>query len=398
MLTGSMSLPTAPHPASRLALRAFPWLTVALVLAGWFSVQFEGGYFDPLLFGRVFHDRALPEVHEIVPTTPSHEFGYDGQFYVQMAMRPRATDPELHAAMDNAPYRLRRIGWPALMHAIGLGHPRAVMHAYLWSNVVCWGVLAWVLWRRLMVAPGWKAAAAWFVLVTSVGFLSSVRCALLDLPALLVLLLALEARERGRLAACALLIASAGLIKETSLLAVVLLWPAEPRAWRAWVRSGLLAGVAALPVLAWTVWLGARYGWDLVAGHENLALPGTAAWARMGTILADCLAQGFSRPTLWPLVTWLGLAFQLACLLRWTSPRTPAGKLGLAFGVLLLFSGPNVWGELVMAVPRAVLPVSPIAVLVSVERRASWYWIAGHALLALHGWDMLKLPVLRHIL
>lgn len=398
MLPGFMSPPTAPHPASRLALRAFPWLVIALVLSGWFSVQFEGGYFDPLLFGRAFHERTIPETREVVPTTPSHEFGYDGQFYVQIAVRPRATDPVLHAAMDNAPYRLRRIGWPALMHAVGLGHPAAVTHAYLWSNVICWIVLAGLLWRRLLRDPSWKAAVAWFLLVTGAGFLSSVRCALLDLPALLLVFLALQAREHGRLLVCALLIAAAALIKETSLLAGVLLWPAQPRAWRAWLRSSVLVGIAALPVAAWTAWLGARFGWDLVAGHQNLALPGVAAFTRMGTILAECLDQGFSRPTLWPLVTWLGLAFQLACLLRWTSPRTPIGRLGLVFGLLLLCSGPNVWGELVMAVPRAVLPVSLVAVIVAVERRASWPWIAGHALLALHGWDMLKLPVLRHLL
>ncbi|MBE2212381.1 MAG: DUF2029 domain-containing protein [Opitutaceae bacterium] len=388
----------APHPASRLLLRAIPWIVGALVLAGWFSVQAEGGYFDPLLFGRVFRDRTLPEVREIVTTEPSHEFGYDGQFYVQMAIRPQAGDPALQAALDNAPYRLRRIGWPALCHALGLGQPAAVMQVYLWSNLACWLALAAWLWRRLMREASWKNATAWTLLVTGVGLLSSVRCSLLDLPALGLVLLAAAARERGRLGVCALLLASAALVKETSLLGLVLLWPDEPRRWRAWLHAGVMGALAAAPVVAWTAWLGARFGWDLVAGHENLALPGTAAFARMGTILRDGIAAGWARPTLWPLVTWLGLAFQLACLLRWASPRTHLGRLGLAFALLLLCSGPNVWGELVMAVPRAVLPLSVVAVIVAVERRAAWPWIAGHVLIALHGWDMLKLPLLRHLL
>jgi len=392
--------PTASSIVSRWLLRAFPFISSALVLAGWFSVQLEGGYFDPLLFGRVFHERAIPEVREIVPTTPSQEFGYDGQFYVQIAIRPQAADPVLHAALDNAPYRLRRIGWPALMHAIGLGDPAVVIQAYLWSNLACWLLVATLLWRRVARAdrPTWRAATAWFLLITSVGVLSSVRCSLLDLPALTLLLLAAMARERGRLGVCALLIASAALVKETSLLGLVLLWPDDLRQVRAWVRPATLAALAAAPVLAWTAWLGESFGWDLVAGHENLALPGTAAFARLGTILGDCFAQGFSRPTLWPLLTWLGLAFQLACLIRWARPGTPLGRLGLVFAVLLVCSGPNVWGELVMAVPRAVLPFSVVAVLATVDRRASWWWIAGHALMALHGWDMLKLPLLRHIL
>ena len=395
-----MNEPTASSAVSRWLLRAFPFVTGALVLAGWFSVQLEGGYFDPLLFGRVFHERAIPEVRALVPTTPSQEFGYDGQFYVQIAIRPEAADPVLHGALDNAPYRLRRIGWPALMHAVGLGDPAGVLQAYLWSNLACWLLVAALLWRGLARAggPTWRAATAWLFLITSVGVLSSVRCSLLDLPALTLLLLAVMARERGRLGACALLIASAALVKETSLLGLVLLWPEDLRQVRAWVRPAAWAVVAAAPVVAWTVWLGLSFGWDLVAGHENLALPGTAAFARMGTILGDCFAQGFSRPTLWPLLTWLGLAFQLACLFRWARPGTHLGRLGLVFAILLVCSGPNVWGELVMAVPRAVLPFSVVAVLSTVDRRASWWWIAGHALLALHGWDMLKLPLLRHIL
>jgi hypothetical protein len=287
-----------------------------------------------------------------------------------------------------------------LVHAVGLGDPLAITHLYLWSNLACWLLVSALLWHRLGLAreATWRAAVAWFLLVTGVGMLSSVRCSLLDLPALTLLLLAFGARERGRLGVCALLIASAALVKETSLLGLVLLWPDDPKALRAWTRSGALAALAAAPVVAWTAWLGTRFGWDLVAGHENLALPGTAAFARMGTILGDCFAQGFSRPTLWPLVTWLGLAFQLGCLIRWVRPDTHLGRLGLAFALLLLCSGPNVWGELVMAVPRAVLPFSVVAVVVAVERRASWVWISGHVLLALHGWDMLKLPLLRHIL
>jgi len=388
----------APHPVSRLLLRAFPFLVAALVVAGWFSVQLEGGYHDPLLFGRVFRDRAIPEVKALVPVTPSQEFGYDGQFYVQMAIRPQAADPDLQAALDNAPYRLRRIGWPALLHAMGLGHPAAVLHLYLWSNLALWFGVAWVLWRRLMREPTWRSATAWALLMTGVGVLSSIRCALLDLPALALLIGAAAARERGRLGVCALLVASAALVKETSLLGAVLLIPDDPRRLRAWVRPAALAALAAAPVIAWTAWLGTRFGWDLVAGHDNLALPGTAAVARMGSILHECVAAGYTRPSLWPLVTWLGLAFQLVCLLRWADPRTAIGRLGYVFAALLLCSGPNVWGEVVMAVPRAVLPLSFVAVLVAVERRAPWPWIAGHALLALHGWDMLKLPLLRHVL
>jgi hypothetical protein len=212
MLDRFMNENNAPHPVSRLLLRAFQFITGALVLAGWFALQFEGGYFDPLMFGRVFHDRAIPEARAIVPTTPSHEFGYDGQFYVQIAIRPQAGDPILDAALDNAPYRLRRIGWPAFTHALGFGHPVAVTHIYLWSNLACWLLVAALLWRRLMREPTWKAAVAWFLLVTGVGMLSSVRCSLLDLPALTLLLLAAGAREKGRLGVCALLIASAALV------------------------------------------------------------------------------------------------------------------------------------------------------------------------------------------
>jgi hypothetical protein len=70
------------------------------------------------------HGRELP----IVQAIPHHDHpgsaGYDGQFYAQLAIDPLITDPAIDRALDDPPYRARRILFSWTAHLVGLGQPR----------------------------------------------------------------------------------------------------------------------------------------------------------------------------------------------------------------------------------------------------------------------------------
>jgi len=69
----------------------------------------KSGFLGLIYFGQEFQKSVLPEVREISPVTSS-QFGYDGQFYAQIALRPTLMDDALVRALDNPTYRSRRIG------------------------------------------------------------------------------------------------------------------------------------------------------------------------------------------------------------------------------------------------------------------------------------------------
>ena len=52
-----------------------------------------------ILFGWHFQSRALPQVRALRPANAT-PFGYDGQFYAQIAIDPSLKDPNLGAALD----------------------------------------------------------------------------------------------------------------------------------------------------------------------------------------------------------------------------------------------------------------------------------------------------------
>jgi hypothetical protein len=80
----------------------------------------EHGCLALIRFGENFEARALPEVRALDPPALS-PWGYDGQFYAQIALDPTLQNPDLERALDSPHYRARRIGLPALAALFGLG-------------------------------------------------------------------------------------------------------------------------------------------------------------------------------------------------------------------------------------------------------------------------------------
>ena len=123
--------------------------------------------------------------------------GYDGQFYAQLALYPSLREPALKKTIDDPGYRARRIFLPWMAALLGGGDAWRTLQVFALLNVACWFVLAALLWRWLP-PDNWRNVAMWTALLFGVGVIDSVRYSLTDLPALLLLAVAVRASELGR--------------------------------------------------------------------------------------------------------------------------------------------------------------------------------------------------------
>lgn len=150
-------------------------------------------------------------------TVAEDSLGYDGQFFYRLARSPLSDERTDHGVtLDRPAYRQARIAYPALVWATsGGGQATAVPWALVGVNVAAVGGLAWVvaeLARRAGRSP-WLAllVAAWpGFLVATARDLSEVVAAALLAGALLTI------RDRRWIPAVVLL-AGAGLARETTL-------------------------------------------------------------------------------------------------------------------------------------------------------------------------------------
>ena len=106
------------------------------------------GFTCLILFGGKLGAAAHPgtQVRSTITWTQD-SYGYDGQYYAQMAVKPLLMSRDLAAAMDNLPYRARRILFCWTAYVLGLGRPAWVLQAYALQNILAWLLLAWLLLR-----------------------------------------------------------------------------------------------------------------------------------------------------------------------------------------------------------------------------------------------------------
>ena len=75
-----------------------------------------------ILFGDHFAAKRLPRLHDVPLYTYARSYGYDGQFYAQIAVAGNPFDRDLEAALDSPGYRTRRVLLPAVAHLLGQQH------------------------------------------------------------------------------------------------------------------------------------------------------------------------------------------------------------------------------------------------------------------------------------
>jgi hypothetical protein len=353
------------------------WLACGLVVAlfTWCVCRFylPGKGFTYLIeFGSRQHALFLPELKATDHYEHPKSDGYDGEWYAQIAMRPRLTDPVLLASVDRLSYRARRILFEWTAWAAGGGDPARTLNAFALQNVACWYVLAALL-LRWFPPRSWGNVFRWAAVLFSFGLIFSVRRALLDGPSLLLTATAMALIESGRPWLGALALGICGLGKDTSVLGASALSPSdsrEPRKWAAWAAQ---VALVLLPLLAWMlclrIWLG--QGDDL--GLRNFSGVFVGLRNKLIDTISGLVAEGFPFPgdAKFDGLVLIGLLSQFFFFAARIRLRDPWWRLGASFAALVPFLGDAVWEGHPSAAARALLPMT-LAFNILVPRGRWW--------------------------
>ena len=180
-----------------------------------------------------------------------NQAGYDGQYYLALALDPALQNPKTLDSLDHPAYRSRRILFPLLGHTLGLGQPALIPWALPLLNALAIVALVWLA-ARWLQAGGRSGWAGLFVLALP-GVWEALALTTTDLLCSALALAALLALRKQRLALAAAALALAALTRETALLYWVVVLGALLCA-RQW-RSLLWLLPAGLPAAAWNLYL-----------------------------------------------------------------------------------------------------------------------------------------------
>jgi hypothetical protein len=357
---------------------------LACVAARWDS---RTGFTELIRFGAKFERSRLPELRSLpIKTMPGG--GYDGQFYAQLAVSPDVFRPEVQEATVHPAYRARRIILPLIAHVLGGGDPWRVLQVYALLNTACW--LAWSMLLLRMLAPlDGPRLAVWLACVLNLAVLDSVRESLTDLPAVLLMTVAIFWDESGRRTRAAAALAFSGLVRETALVGVIALIRERPRRLKELLRIALKGALVAAPLLLLVAWL------HLEVDHGGGVRRGQFEWpfVQLADHLVLCVqriaAGDWDGRYTFGIIGALGLAYQSWFLLRHPQWNNAWWRSGIFFAVMFWFLAEDMWRGY-WGSARVVLPMT-LAFNLSLPRDR-WFWLrlVGSNLCLLHGvWRML---------
>ncbi|GAB5560302.1 MAG: hypothetical protein SynsKO_19490 [Synoicihabitans sp.] len=328
-----------------------------IVLTGIFAIHGVWQFHHPafgltkmLQFSPINAANALPEIRENPIYVHPFEAGYDGQYYAQFALRPSLQDPALETAVDIPSMRARRIltSWVAAF--IGMGDAHRTLDAYAWINVVCWALWGLILLRLIPPKSVWHAIA-WAGLMLSAGVITSVVCALTDLPAILLLTAAMLALQNGWFKSTAGLLMAACLTRETAVLSGVTFFQIPT-----WRRRIMLGAAVLIPLALWFWYVRVTFIPD-AGSLSNFALPLSALTGKLTTVFSEVRASPDD------LTLWAGLGATVAVVVQagWLLARPQIKNLwwqmGIGYVALLLILGPPTFEGFPGAITRILLPL-----------------------------------------
>ncbi len=352
-----MATPRTPTLLARRGSYALLYLASLALFAreiGQFRDR-QTGFSSLVVFGDHFTPRRLPQLADVPLYTYEGSDGYDGQFYAQIAAAATPFDPAMARALDAPAYREGRILLPLVAHVLGGGRPARIIQLFALANLVCLALLAALL-ARWWFPPGeLDDLLRWAGSVFGAGMIVSATRSLTDGPALLVIAIAVRQLERGRDGPAALLFALAGLVRETSVLAIAAIWPSEPTG-EARRRAIRLALVAAGPIFLWTAILTAHHGHT--GGLRNLAPPFAALPRKARELAGAWHAEGFSVGVRSELLVLAGLAVQIGFISARRRPGEPWWRIGASFALFVPLLGWPVWEGFPSSAARVLLPLT----------------------------------------
>ncbi len=354
------------------------WLFAATVLlflglmARFYSA--EHGFTALILFGENNEERFIPELKKLEYFVDEQSWGYDAQWYAQLAMRPQLDDPAMMEAIDNLPYRARRMLFSWTAYAVGLGQPAWVLQVYALQNVVCWLLLAWLM-LRWFGPLDFNNLIRWWGVLFSYGLVVSVRCALVDGPSLLLIAWGMVLLESKRVWMASIVMGVGALGKETNLLSAAAF--CEPRAstLKAWAGVFGRGTLVVLPLAVWVAWLFWALGSNgMDAGSRNFALPFVQLWHKiaetMGDLISGTAKLEFALSNVYMLVALLTQFLFIALRPQW---RNAWWRVGAAYAALMIVLGEAVWEGYPGAASRVLLPML-LAFNILVPKGRKW-WI-----------------------
>lgn len=353
---------------------------VALFLWALGQFYIPGTGFSYLIgFGSRQETQRLSKLRQLDYYVASQSDGYDAQYYVQIALDPSLTNRQLKKAVDDLPYRGRRILMSATAYALGLGKPVWVVQAYALLNAFCWLALAAVL-LRWFPPINWNNYLRWAGVLYSCGLCISVRNALIDGPSLLLIALGVRLLEEGRPWLATAVLGLSGLGKETNMFGAAALVPNRSDGMRAWLLAGLRVLLIAAPLALWMVYLTMTVGPANGLGLHNFDLPFIAYVNKWREVVAACPAM--SADNLGPLYSVLilvALTVQFLYLLLCPQWGKAWWRIGATFALLMVFLGDAVWEGYPGAGSRVLLPMQlAFNVLVPVGRGGRLLLLAGN--------------------
>ena len=365
---------TSNHSPTRRSVLFFS-AAYLLVVAGfiWIFSQFYipgKGFTYLIMFGDQRNAFYLPELRAIDHYEMEKSFGYDAQHYAQIAMRPVLDDPELANAVDNLPYRARRILLSWIAFGLAGGDSTLALHLFSVQNIVCWLILSVVL-LHWFPPNGVNDFIRWSGVLLSFGMCFSVRGSLVDGPSLLLVAVAVLLYERGRQGWSTLVMAIAGLGKETNILAASILADPQARGIRRWL---VILGQGALvlaPLLLWMAYLKVSLGSAGGVGTRNFEQPLVSYFAKWQTTVTQLSAEGFDSVAKWTLLMLIALSAQLIFFVVRPQWRQPWWRVGISYSVLMVALGDAVWEGYPVAASRVLLPMT-LAFNVLVPRGRAW--------------------------
>jgi hypothetical protein len=331
-----------------------------------------------ITIGREFNLRGIAvfrDTPKYMDPDPTNRWGFDGQYYAQLALDPLLRDPQLRTALDNPPYRARRILLPWLAWLGGLGKPIWILNAYAALNPIFWIGYA-VMMGALFRPRGWAGAAGFAAMLLTCGVIESMRQSLSDFPAWVLMTGGVIA---GGTAGAGIM-ALAGLAREVDLLGLAGLVEIG-RPWKETTRMNLrMALIAVGPLAVWLAYVTWRFGrpQSLSGESGNLDWPFRAIAWKLGELAAVARGGGihwlrvYRTDAFREFLAIVAIVTQCAYLLIHREWENRLWRLGAVFIPYLLCIGQAVWLDHI-TITRHALPVT-LAFNVLLASRRGRFW------------------------
>ncbi len=355
-------------------------LTALLAHAAFFFVRgAHRGHGDPRIAYQLGDKTAMPPIVSALHIPQiADSVGYDGEFYLMVAMDPWLHSRAMIPFLDSPAYRYRRVGLAALANAICFANAPCISWSIPWLLLIAIFGGSWIL---AALAQTYGRSAWWgLAFALSPAVMCGMPRLLPDVLCAALLLAAYRCWSQKNTGLLVVTLVAAVLVREMALLfaAALAIASAENR----WRRLAIFLSPAAVLVL-WIAYVRAHLGSDVAASVGQFDLP----FFGIGQMLREASGNGSEpfRPVRFVenITELVALAAGAAlCVARWRA-KDALPWAGLLYAAVAIFSAYGVW-EVFVPFARAFDVIATACLLIGLrdnDRRA----IACFALATLPG-------------